>query len=116
MKPRLTKKTVLRIILIVAATLVFLPIALALIMPVPGSAAWERTDDGSFDRLYGADPFSFALSLPPTKKAGAQGASPIRKPVSRCAWGLSRSLICLLPLYLAGSHMNLRPMRGAWMA
>lgn len=75
MKPRLTKKTVLRIILIVAATLVFLPIALALIMPVPGSAAWERTDDGSFDRLYGADPFSFALSYTSYKNNISSGGT-----------------------------------------
>jgi len=73
MKPSLTKKTVLRIILIVAAALVFLPIALALFMPVPGSAAWERTDDGSFDRLYGADPFSFALSFTSYKKSSSSG-------------------------------------------
>ena len=38
-----------------AAALFILPAALELVQSMPGSAAWERTADGSFDRIYGSD-------------------------------------------------------------
>ena len=55
------KKKIARLMLIAAAALFILPAALELVQSMPGSAAWERTSDDSFDRIYGSDPFSFWL-------------------------------------------------------
>jgi hypothetical protein len=57
------KKNKIRGILIVAAVLFLLPLALGLFVPVPGSAAWERKEDGSFDRVYGSSPLSIVMGV-----------------------------------------------------
>jgi hypothetical protein len=71
----MTQKKILRIILIAAVALFILPVVLAIFQPMHGSAAWERTNDGSFDRLYGADPFSFALSFTSYKNNISSGGN-----------------------------------------
>lgn len=58
----MNKKSIFRLIVIAAAAIFLIPFAVGLFLPVPGSAAWERTDEGSFDRLYGTAPFSLTLS------------------------------------------------------